>query len=65
MNLQIVKVGQHVLNLASVSAAHWEGQTLYVHLNGGRFVAFKGSEAELIWHAVAGRALDLGTGEVK
>jgi hypothetical protein len=65
MNLHIVKVGQNMLNLAAISAAHWEGQTLYVHLNGGRFVSFKGSEAQLIWQAVSDRALDLGTGEVK
>lgn len=60
MSQQLVRVGQHVINLAAVSAAHWEGRTLYVHLTGGRFVTFKGDEADLVWSAVSEEAVELG-----
>jgi hypothetical protein len=63
MSEQLVRVGKHVVNLAAVASAHWEGLTLYVHLAGGRFVSFKGDDAQLIWDAVAAPAVDLRTGE--
>jgi hypothetical protein len=65
MSLQVVKVGDHVFNLSAVSAAHWEGQTLYVHLFGGHFVSFKGTKAQLVWQFINERSIDLETGEVK
>lgn len=65
MNPSLVKVGRHVLNLAAVASAHWERETLYVHLLGGRFVSFKGDEAQLIWQAVSAPAVDLETGEIR
>ncbi len=65
MTSQLVKVGQHMLNLAAVAAAHWEGSTLYVHLTGGRFVSFKDDDAQLVWSAISGPAIDLRSGEVQ
>ncbi len=65
MNQQLVRVSQHVLNLSAVASAHWEGQTLYVHLAGGWFSSFKGDDARLIWEAINRLVgVDLQTGEV-
>ncbi len=65
MTKQLVRVGLHVLNLSAVASAHWEGQTLYVHLAGGRFSSFKGEDARLIWDTINRLVgVDLRTGEV-
>ncbi len=64
MNEQRVIVGLHFVNLSAVGAAHWEGQSLYVHLVGGRFVTFKGDEAWVLWEALCREAVELTTGEV-
>ncbi len=52
MTQQLVRVGLDVLNLSAVASAHWEGQTLYVHLAGGRFASFRGEDGRLIWDAI-------------
>ncbi len=65
MNSQFVKIGLHIVNLATVAAAHWEGSTLFIHFSGDRFLSFKGDDAQLIWSAISGPAVDLRTGEVK
>ena len=62
--LVIVRVGEHVVSLGHVAAAHWEGETLYVHLVGGRFVSFNRQDGDLLWEALCGQAVDLKTGEV-
>ncbi|CAN5376034.1 hypothetical protein BH09PLA1_BH09PLA1_15420 [soil metagenome] len=64
MSEQLVKVGEHVINLQALAGAHWEGEKLFVHLIGGRFVSFVGKEADLLWEAVDAKAVDLATGEV-
>jgi hypothetical protein len=34
-----VRVGNHVIKLASIAAVHWEkGDKLFVHMDGGRFL---------------------------
>jgi hypothetical protein len=64
MSSAMVKVRKHIVNIDHVADAHWEAETLYLHFTGGRFAQLRGSEAELIWHAVAMHAIDLETGEV-
>ena len=65
MEQELVKVGLHIINLAAIAGVHWEGRTLYVHLIGGRFLSFKGDDADVLWSAVERKAVDLRTGEVK
>lgn len=60
-----VVIGQHLVNIAAVAASHWERETLYVHLIGGRFVTFKGQEAQAVWNVLQRGAEDLATGELK
>lgn len=62
---EFVHVGKHVVNLAAIAGVHWEGSTLYVHLIGGRFLSFKGDDAQLLWSAVESKSIDLRTGEVR
>lgn len=54
---EIVKIGDHVVNVAAIAAAHWEESTLYVHFVGGRFLALERDEggAEL-WERIESRA---------
>ena len=59
MRAQLMKVGLHVLNPEYVASADWEGGTLYAHLAGGRFVSFRGQEAQLVWRAISDPAQDL------
>ncbi len=61
---ELVRVGQHVLNLRAVASAHWEGRKLFVYLVGGRFTSFTGDAAELVWGAVSEPALDLAAREL-
>jgi hypothetical protein len=60
----MVKVRKHVVNIQSVADAHWEGEKLYLHFDGGCFATLVGKEAELIWSAILTMALDLDTGEL-
>lgn len=55
----IVRVGLHALNLAAIGSAHWERDTLFVHLAAGRFLSFKGQDARLVWDAITESATDL------
>jgi len=59
-----VRVGQHVVNLDAVASCHWEGSKLFVHLAGGRFLSFVGTDAHLLWDAICRGTLDLRTGEL-
>lgn len=61
----LVVIGQHLVNTSAVAAAHWERETLYVHLVGGRFLSFKGDEARAMWQALQAGAVDLASGDVK
>jgi hypothetical protein len=64
MNDQLVRVGQHVFNLAAIVNVKWKGSTLYMDFVGGRFQAFEGHEAQVVWHGLVTASLDLETGEV-
>lgn len=59
-----VRVGNHVVNLASISAVHFEREKLFVHLVGGRFFQLSGESAKRLWEAYLRGALDLSTGEL-
>jgi hypothetical protein len=59
----MVKVRRHIVNVQAIADAKWEGSKLYLHFDGGRFAAFSGKEAELIWSVIDAMALDLETGE--
>jgi hypothetical protein len=61
---RFVKIGQQVVNLAAIASAHWEGEKLWVHSNGGRFTSITGKRAELLWSVLEGIALDLESGTV-
>lgn len=61
---ELVRVGQHVLNLRAVASAHWEGRKLFVYLVGGRFTSFTGDEAGLVWSAISDPATDLAAREL-
>lgn len=47
-----VLVGQTMLDLAAVMSSHWEDDRLFVYLDGGRFLQFKGDEAKLLHAAL-------------
>ena len=64
MDVQFVKVGRQILNLAAVTDAKWDNGKLFVHLAGNSFQSFAGKAAESIWSLLARRALDLDTGEI-
>jgi hypothetical protein len=60
--VQLIKVGRQVLNVDAVASAHWEKDKLFVHLVGGRFIQFKGVEAEAVWRVVEAEAVTFGPG---
>jgi hypothetical protein len=62
--VQLVRVGEKVLNLAAVSAAHWDQRKLYVYFSGGRFQSFDEEDGRLVWDLICRTVLDLRTGEV-
>lgn len=64
MKAVMVKVRKHVVNIQAIADAHWEGEKLYLHFDGGRFATLTGTEATLIWAAILTLCLDLETGEV-
>jgi hypothetical protein len=47
-----VRIGGDLVNLDAVAGAHQEGPTLYVYLNGGRFLAFKDEDASRMWNVL-------------
>lgn len=59
MESEFVQVGVHVINLAAVAGVHWESRKLFVHLIGGRFVSFTGTDAEQLWQVMQGKAVVL------
>ena len=64
MQLMMVKVREHAVNIHAIADAHWEKGELFIHFDGGRFARLRGEEAKLIWSAITLAALDLETGEV-
>jgi hypothetical protein len=55
----MVKVREHVVNLAAIADAHWENGELFIHFDGGRFARLRGQEAALIWSALIVGAVEL------
>jgi hypothetical protein len=64
MKSDLVKVGEHVVNLTAIASAHWERETLWVHLVGGRFLSFRGEDGQLLWRVIQQGVVDLRTGEL-
>ncbi len=64
MRAFFVKVGTHVMRLEAIVDAHWEGERLFVHFDGGRFAQLAGETAELVWKAVEEMTVDLKSGVV-
>ncbi len=60
--MQLIKVGRQVLNVDAIASAHWEKNKLLVHLLGGRFIQFRGEEAEAVWMVVEAEAVTFGAG---
>lgn len=65
MSINFVKSGEHLVNLSTIAAMHWEGSKLFIHLEGGRFLSMVGPEARRIWNAVMAQSDDLDNGEEK
>ena len=65
MDDRLLRVGEKVVNLADVSAAHWDDGKLYVYFQGGRFTSFGAEDGRLVWQAIAANSVDLRTGEVR
>jgi hypothetical protein len=63
--MRLVRVGQKVLNLAEVSAAHWDQGKFYVYFSGGRFQSFEEADGRLVWAAICTSSVDLRTGVVQ
>ncbi|HZZ44037.1 MAG TPA: hypothetical protein VFE58_13965 [Tepidisphaeraceae bacterium] len=63
--MYLVRAGEKILNLAAVSAAHWDQGKLYVYFSGGRFQSFEEADGRLVWDVICRNALDLRTGELK
>ena len=60
----LVQLGNRVVRLSAVTSSHWEGQRLFVYLDGGRYFQVSGDDAALLWSALQRQAVDLRTGEV-
>ncbi len=54
-----VRIGGDLVNLDAVAGAHQEGPTLYVYLNGGRFLAFKDEDASRMWNVLREESAEL------
>lgn len=54
-----VTIGGDLVNLDAVAGAHEERGTLYVYLNGGRFLAFKEDEAARMWEVLRAEAAEI------
>jgi hypothetical protein len=65
MDTKRVRVGSTVVDLACVASAHWGGKTLYVYLQGGRFLQFKGDEAQRMWLKLAADVPELPAATVE
>ena len=65
MESSFVLVGAQLVNLSAIAAMHWEHEKLWVHLAGGRFTSFVGTEAKLLWEVAVGQAVELKAGKVK
>lgn len=63
--MRLVRVGDKLLNLLAVTAAHWDQGKLYVYFEGGRFQSFSQDDGRLVWSAICRNSLDLRTGEVQ
>ena len=59
MTNSLVRVGQHVLNVDHVAAAHWENGELFIHFVGDQFARLRGMAADRIWAELCGRSVDL------
>ena len=61
----LVRLGSRIVKLSSITSSHWEGDRLFVYLDGGRFFQMDGQDARLLWDAIQRGTFDLRTGEVK
>lgn len=61
--VDLVKVGESIINVDAVAGCHWEKEKLFVHFVGGRFESLKGQSADGLWSLLQGRCLDLESGE--
>ena len=51
-NTDFVTIGVHLINLEAVASVHWEGNFLFVHLVGGRFLKLDAADGAEFWQCL-------------
>lgn len=63
-NPELVRLGNRIVKLTAIASTHWEGERLFVYLDGGRFLQLGGDDAKRLWAVMQERSVSLRTGEV-